>query len=53
MPANSTNPVERLARWIIRKAPALMTDAVRWEILIVGKGDQYTCKVSVYEDPGP
>lgn len=42
--------VQSLARWVIKRAAQLMTDATRWEILIVGKGDKYTCKYSVYED---
>jgi hypothetical protein len=46
------NPaVERLARWIIRMATQLMTDDTRWEIWVGGKGQQFTCKYTVYEDP--
>lgn len=52
MPEPARNPaIEKLVRWVIAKAVMVMTDATRWEIVICGKGDKYTCKVSVYEDP--
>lgn len=47
----STNPaIERLVRWIVSRATMLMSDAVRWEIVVSGKGREYTCRYTVYED---
>lgn len=51
MPDTRNAAVERLLRWLVGKAAELMVDARRWEIVIAGKGEHYTCKVSVYEDP--
>lgn len=49
---NPANPaIERLLRWVVSKATMLMVDAVRWEIVISGKGSQYSCRYTVYEDP--
>jgi hypothetical protein len=52
VPEPARNPaIEKLVRWVIAKAVMVMTDATRWEMLVQGKGDKYTCKISVYEDP--
>lgn len=52
MPDQNRNPnIEKLLRWVMSKAAILMTDATRWELVICGKGDKYTCRVTVYEDP--
>lgn len=47
----AANPaIERLVRWIISRTTMLMTDAVRWEIVVSGKGREFTCRYTVYED---
>jgi len=43
--------VERLVRWVIKRLAPLMADATRWKVEIAGKGPDYTCSVTVYEDP--
>lgn len=51
MPETRNPAIEKLVRWIISRATMLMTDAVRWEIVVSGKGPHFSCKYSVYEDP--
>lgn len=50
--SETRNPaIEKLARWVISRATRLMVDAVRWEIVIKGKGSDFSCGYTVYEDP--
>lgn len=50
--SGTQNPaIEKLARWVIRRATMLMATASRWEITIMGKGSDVSCRYTVYEDP--
>lgn len=42
--------IERLAKWIVRQAGALMTGGRRWQIHIDGKGARFSVSYTVFVD---